>query len=113
MAAKLTDLEHKALRVEMPDGSRWDVPVMAIARNRAANYADEHDGDVERSLQEDTLPLFQDEPYEIEDWAANDMDWRDVMSVARMVKAPSADYQEGWVNGEKEIVEIVEADPHA
>jgi hypothetical protein len=43
----------------MPDGSEWAYSVMDIARNRAEHYADEYGGDVERSLAEDTLPLFR------------------------------------------------------
>ena len=45
--------------VTMPDGSQWSVPVVVIATNRAASYADEFDGDTARSLEEDTHPLFE------------------------------------------------------
>jgi hypothetical protein len=44
----------KYLSMTMPDGSKWGVPVEMIARNRAAHYASEFDGDVERSLTEDS-----------------------------------------------------------
>lgn len=98
----------KYLRVTMPDGHRYDVPVAIIARSRAEHYAHEFDGDFERSLNEDTLPLFKEYPNEISDWAANNMNWEDVEESAEMVpllpdEAP--DFQEGWVNGDKEIVE--------
>ncbi len=100
---------EKVLRTMMPDGSRWDVPVSIIAYNRAQYYAHEFDGDAERSLNEDTLPLFKDDPFEIEDWAANDMDWRDVERFARkVVDTRPVDYQRGWVNGHKEIVDVEE-----
>ena len=99
-------MQNKYLRVTMPDSSKWDVPVMEIARNRALYYA-EHDGmSLEESLNEDTLPLFRADPYKIKDWAANNMNWEDVQEIA--VRVPGAeepdDYQEGWVNGDKEIV---------
>jgi len=95
------------LRVTMPDGSRWDVPIEVIARSRAENYAREFGGDVERSLAEDTLPLFAEHPYEIIDWATGNMNWSDVAAVA--TRAPDAprprfDWEDGWMNGEKEIV---------
>lgn len=89
--------------VEMPDGSIWAVPVEVIARSRAAYYAEEFGGDIERSLAEDTNPLFEEDSYEIEDWARGNMDWADVKDHAERVQEPSAtdtDYQEGWVNGE-------------
>lgn len=97
----------KYLRVTMPDGRQWDVPVDVIARNRAANYADEFGGDVERSLREDTLPLFDSDEYEIKDWAAGNMNWSDVETIAELVpgRVTPIDYQEGWMNGAKEIVE--------
>lgn len=98
-------MENKLLRIEMPDGSKWDVPVMIIAKNRAKYYKDEFGGDVEKSLKEDTLPLFIDD-YEIHDWAANNMNWDDVKAFAK--KAPDEkreiDFQEGWVNGDYEII---------
>jgi hypothetical protein len=98
----------KYLRVTMSDGSRWDVPVEVIARSRATYYASEFGGDAEKSLKEDTLPLFEEDSYEIEDWAASNMNWSDVAEVARRapdVPKPEVDYQEGWLNGDKEIVE--------
>jgi hypothetical protein len=96
----------KVLRVNMPDGSKWDVPVSAIAQHRAEYYAHEFGGDVQESLNEDTLPLFEADHYEVEDWAANNMNWSDVERVAVMSAAGEIDYQDGWVNGGKEVVEI-------
>jgi hypothetical protein len=97
----------------MLDHSKWDIPIAVIARNRAESYADEFDGDVERSLKEDTLPLFEHTPYEIQDWAANNMDWSDVAAHATLVPThpPKCDYQEGWVNGRKELVSLPAATP--
>lgn len=93
--------------VTMPDGTRWGIPVSVIARHRAENYADEFDGDVERSLAEDTYPLFDESRFEIRDWAANNMNWSDVKPCA--MQLPTAeievDYEDGWCNGEYNIVE--------
>lgn len=86
--------------VEMPDGSRWAVPVHVIAANHAAEYADEYDGNTAVSLEQGTKPLFAD-PDEIADWAKNSMDWADVKDFARPVEeADDIDFQDGWVNGE-------------
>jgi hypothetical protein len=92
----------KDLVVTMPDGSQWAVDVMIIARHRAAYYAPrEFDGDLWRSLREDTLPLFESDSYEVHDWAANNMNWEDARHAAYQIRpAPAVNYQEGWVNGE-------------
>jgi hypothetical protein len=95
----------KMMSIEMPDGSKWAVPVDVIARHRAAHYAHEFDGDIERSLAEDTGPLFAGDQFEIKDWASNNMSWSDVRSVAMYLGTEKSDYQEGWVNGAKSIFE--------
>lgn len=53
------------------------------------------------------MPLFRSDAYEVEDWAANNMDWSDVRSHAVQVAPPrprDGEYQEGWVNGNKRVV---------
>ncbi len=96
----------KSLFVTMPDESVWAVPVEIIARNRAAYYAHKVGGDVERSLTEDTMPLFDSDPFEVEDWAANNMNWSDVVEHAVMVEKGETDFEDGWANGEKEVKEL-------
>ena len=92
------------MRVEMPDGSKWDVPVSIIAKNRAEFYKDEFDGDIEKSLTKDTIPLFENVEYEIEDWAQNNMYWSEVEPHATKVEDENPDYEDGWCNGDKEII---------
>lgn len=90
--------------VTMPDGSRWAVPVDVIAINRADYYKHEFGDDLQRSLDEDTWPLFAEDDYEIKDWAANNMDWSDVEGIAVMIEPPTPpDFNEGWCNGDKEV----------
>lgn len=94
------------MRVTMPDGSKWDVPVIKIAEHRAEHYKSEYSGNLQFSLIEDTIPLFESDEYEIEDWAANNMDWSDVVAFAKEVgSADDGLYQEGWVNGDKDFLD--------
>ena len=105
MEDTLSDILKKRLIVTMPDGSKWAVPVEIIALSRAKYYAGEYGGDVEKSLAEDTIPLFEDDDYQVHDWAAGNMDWKDVEHVAVKLEAEAGtiDYQEGWINGEYEV----------
>jgi hypothetical protein len=97
---------HKLMTIEMPDGSVWGVPVDIIARSRATHYASEFDGDIERSLAEDTLPLFAVDTYEIEDWAKNNMNWSDFDGhQVKVSDAPAPDFQEAWMNGKTGYVD--------
>ena len=106
MAYQMKDLGYTrtptsaVFRVEMEDGSKWDVPVQAIVDSRDEYYRDD---------QEDTVAMVRKslETYEIHDWAGNNMNWDEVEAFAvpapvRVFKKP--DYQEGWCNGEKEII---------
>lgn len=93
--------KEKYLRVTMPDGSKWDIPARRIALNRAEHYG------------KNSAPVISVEfgfamrnHDELIDWAANNMDWSDVKNEAINVRTPDQpDYQEGWVNGEKEVIE--------
>lgn len=97
---------ERFLRITMPDGSRWDVPVRVIAVDRAKDIS-EIDGVSFDEAFRDTIELFESDPYEIHDWAANNMDWEDVVEVATKVSgAEGVDYQEGWMNGDYEVVEV-------
>jgi hypothetical protein len=93
------------MTVEMPDSSVWKVPVALIANHRANHYKHEFNGDLKRSLAEDTLPLFEDDHYAIEDWASNNMGWSDVVAYAEEITKCGCDYEEGWANGDKNIVD--------
>lgn len=98
----------KELHVTMPDHSVWAVPVSIIANSRADYYAKNYGGDIQRSLAEDTIPLFSADHYEIEDWAANNMNWADVKHAARCVSAGGADFDDGWANGKKTVEDAPE-----
>jgi hypothetical protein len=89
----------------MTNGDRWAVSVRVIAENRARVYIEEHDGDLPRAL-DNTVEFFESE-YEIEDWAANNMNWDDVKEHAFLYEKNSEpiDWQESWVNGEHEILD--------
>lgn len=93
---------RKYMTVEMPDGSKWGVPVAMIARSRAEHYASEFGGDVGASLAEDTVPLFEADDYEIQDWAVNNMNWSDFDGhQVKLSEAPPPDFQEAWMSGAK------------
>jgi hypothetical protein len=105
----MSEAKQKYLRVTMPDGSKWDVPASLIAHNRARYYQGKKDLETidmaEREYQvEYDYAMTHD--HELEEWAASDMNWSDVEHRAMKVSdGELPDYQEGWVNGEKEIVE--------
>ena len=92
------------LYVEMNDGSVWAVPVIVIAEHRATYFKKEFHNDLDRSLNEDTLPLFSYNLGEIEEWASREMTWEDVKDFAIQIEsAKDLDYSDGWVNGYKEV----------
>lgn len=93
----------KYLLVTMPDGTVWEVPAAFIAKNRTAYYA-EKEKFVEGSKEwADEYESSMDDS-ELMDWAASNMNWEDVEAEARRVTDPVVDYDDGWCNGDKEIV---------
>ena len=92
------------IEITASDGSIWGVSYNEVALNRAKYYADEFDGNVERSLTEDTLPLFESNPYEVIDWAAGNMDWDDFSKSHLLKKAPEPDLDKMWQHGSKRVI---------
>lgn len=101
------NIYNKWMTVQMDDGI-WAVPVKIIADDRAHYYAEkdeEFGGSFERSLNEDTLTVFQNDDFEILDWAACNMNWEDVAPHAVKLTSRVPDYDEGWANGDREIID--------
>lgn len=96
----------KHLQVTMPDGSKWAVPVEVIAMNRAVYYAKNDGMTLEDSLNNDTNPLFESDSFEIEDWAANNMNWSDVEHLAVCTCNGEVDFDDGWANGDKDVIDL-------
>jgi hypothetical protein len=86
--------------VKFSDGAVFAIPVAEIATSRADAYKGQYGDDFMRSMYEDTLPLFQEDSKEIEEWARNNMNWSDVCSVAVQVTPPQSHkkYPNDWVN---------------
>ena len=89
--------------IKLSDGSKWAVPVSVIAQNRAEFFSDNFNGDVEKSLIEDTVPLFKSDFSNIYKWAVEKMKWEQVRGYARCVSYPNLNWDKEWINAEYEI----------
>lgn len=102
---KQKDLGYKRIstkamyNVKMEDGSIWQVPAQIIADSRDEYYKNE---------KEDTIKYIKNGElveYDLIDWAQNNMSWIHVSEYAEKVESSKCiDFQEGWINGENEIV---------
>jgi len=88
--------------VSFSNGEKWSVPVRIIATHRARYYAIEFSNDLQTSLEKDTIPLFESDHYEIDEWAKNNMDWSDVEEHASCIST-EFNYTEAWVDCACEI----------
>ena len=70
------------------------IPVEIIAKNRAECYAHEFDGDVERSLNEGTMPLFNGSPYQVYHWFMYSMLWSDVEEHSKVIARPETSIEQ-------------------
>lgn len=93
----------KFLHITMPDGSVYSVPVDYLWRVfagklvREVTYKDPFIIDHIKNEIEDDFPLFLDE-------CIGNLDWEDVAPMAKLVSTSPKDFQEGWLNGDKELV---------
>lgn len=85
----------------MPDGSEFIVPAEIVARRYAIRYSDN------REEYETELKFMMSEHKTLIDWCENNLNWDDVERHAVLHKqADAVDYQDGWCNGEKEVIEL-------
>jgi hypothetical protein len=93
----------KSITVEMPDGKTYIVAAEHIAHDRATCYAKK---DKDTTYAEEFEHAMGDDD-EMLDWAANNMNWKDVEGFARVYKIATAtpkQMQEDWVNGNRAII---------
>jgi hypothetical protein len=92
----------------MPNGDVYQIPVLVIAEHRAAYMAltePEFVGDQQRALDEDTIPLFIEEPQAIIRWASDEMTWDDISKHAELVKKHQELPHLAWTECKKSIYE--------
>lgn len=98
----------------MENGETWDIDLTTIAVDRASYYACYDNPDkTAKNYQNNWKKTYNDEyEYTMEDegeaidWACNNMNWEDVEPFAVRVDflKNSFDYNDGWTNGDKEII---------
>lgn len=105
------EITEKSILVTMPDKSVWKVRAETVVVDRAKYYANQEKGGrtYEEVFDEEYRTGMSDND-EILDWAANNMDWEDVKFGAKKLPQPEQqltplEFQEGWVNGDKRVVE--------
>jgi len=94
----------KQIQVTMPDGSVWGVPAELVAQHRADYYGDKEGEESRKAEYDFTLSNIG----ELLDWAVNNMNWSNVSHAAVKIgpDVRVVDYQDGWVNGKKRVVDI-------
>ena len=90
----------KFLYVTMLDNSVWRMNAEIIAKDKATYYMNIKGYDYEEILNE----TLSNQDLLI-DWAENNMAWIDVKDDALMIKKGNIDYDAGWFNGNKHVVE--------
>lgn len=90
----------KFLQITMSNGHVYEVPTSVIADNRATAMAALHPGEFATlsDAKEDTTALFDDDSFQIEDWAKNQMNWSEIVPHAKLIRALPR--SSGWPNVE-------------
>lgn len=93
-------IDNKFYVIKVNDSLLCKIPLIIIAKNRASHFANEYNGDIEKSMRDDTVPLFLSDEYEIKDWAQNNMNWSDVKEFSEFVHINPDQYMsKAWLLG--------------
>lgn len=96
-------LLNKKYYLKFSDGSTWAVPVHLIMMNHAEFYAGRSGSDPMEVLEKETIPFFEEDDFNIEDWAKNNMNWDEVKDQAVQITPPAIDFQSEWINSKVKI----------
>lgn len=100
----------KLLVVNMPNGYKYSIPADVIADNRAKYYAkldSVQDGVDYDTIYKKEFDYTVNDESELIDWASNNLNWADVKDHASIKDKLEIvwDMEDGWMNGEKHIIE--------
>lgn len=75
-------------QIAFPTGHVFEIPTQVIADSRAKIMQQMHPDEfpTAESAMEDTVGLFTDSDYDIQDWARNNMNWSDLEPLARLIR---------------------------
>lgn len=89
------------IQLTTPTGHVFEIPTSVIANNRAAAMLKAHPDEFSdlAAAMADTTGLFDDDSWSIKDWAANNMNWDELKSVAKLVRF-NPPTEASWHEGE-------------
>lgn len=91
--------------IKFSNGIEYLIPVIEIARDRAKHYAHEYNDNIEKSLAEDTIPLFEENEDEIIDWAKDNMKFADVCKFATVCsREVKPNFEQEWINNDVKLL---------
>lgn len=104
-------MKNKYLKVRFANGDLFEVPARVIAENRANYYADLDGYDLNSNEWEAEIISALNDDFEIEDWAANNMEWRELEPYAKRIDSDEEfDYEDGWTDADVELTDLSEED---
>jgi hypothetical protein len=95
---------EKILRVKFSNGDEFGIPVRVIAEHRANDYAETDGYEKESNEWEQEVQYAMNDEYEIEDWAANNMNWSELEPFATLLDKSDFDYEDQWGDADKKVI---------
>ena len=92
------------LKIRFSNGDLFAIPARVVAENRADYYADLDGYDIGSNEWEAEILSALNNEFEIEDWAGNSMDWKDLEPYAKKMSIEEFDYEEEWPDADLEFM---------
>lgn len=101
----------KYLRVEMSDGTMYDIPAEVIAEHRAGYFEDNsaeklsyHSSSVQPRLHHAEKEFAMNNDEILVEWASKNMKWSELEPHAKKVEPETNNHEKEWPNAPKKIV---------
>jgi len=99
-------MKEKCLKVRFANGDLFAIPARIIAENRANYYADLDGYELNSNEWAAEVITALNDEFEIEDWAGNNMDWKDLEPYAQRIDEDvEFDYDDEWPDADIELTD--------
>lgn len=85
-----------------PNDTAWEVDSNIVIEHRAKYYQKVDNCSYEEAYK-DTIDTFSASHYELEDWAQNNMDWKDFSATAQLIEKVEYDYDSEYSSADWHI----------
>lgn len=109
---KRGEINDSQLLITLPNKEKFILPMIVVALNHANHFKNKFGMNLDRSLNDNSLPMFANEPHKAKRWLQDNMIWEDielhVRKINNVIPYHGYDYSYGFLACDINIVRVAD-----